>query len=212
MKISRFLWLPGVVLAQIACFILSHAALAESATWSMNPISGDWNTATNWMPNTVPNGPSDTATFDVSSTTDISTSTTTEVSSIAFNPGASAFSIFAKAQFMLTISGSGIMNESNGTQDFVAAAGALVAGEIAILFENGATAGNNTRFTAKGATTMERSGGGIFFYDASSAGSSDFIINGAAIINGGSSSNGRVLFGGNSTAANATFTANASTA
>jgi autotransporter-associated beta strand protein len=113
---------------------------------------------------------------------------------------------------MLTISGSGIMNESSGTQDFVAAAGALVAGEIAISFESGATAGNNTRFTAKGATTMEQSGGGIFFYDASSAGSGAFIINGAALINGGSSSNGRVSFGGDSTAASATFTANASTA
>ena len=140
---------------------------------------------------------SDVATLAVSNQTAISLSANTIVDSVVFSPGASAFSIFAKPQFILTISGSGIMNESSGTQDFVAAAGALVAGEIAISFENGATAGDNTRFTAEGATAMEQSGGGIFFYDASSAGSGDFIINGAAVINGGSSSNGRVSFGGN---------------
>jgi len=201
-----------VGLIQLLLLFMLQTAFADSATWNLNPTSGDWNTATNWTPNTIPNGPSDVATLAVSNQTAISLSANTIVDSVVFSPGASAFSIFAKPQFMLTISGSGIMNESSGTQDFVAAAGALVAGEIAISFENGATAGDNTRFTANGATAMEQSGGGIFFYDASSAGSGDFIINGAAVINGGSSSNGRVSFGGNSTAANATFTANASTA
>ena len=45
-----------------------------SATWSMNPVSGDWNDPLNWMPNTVPDSPSATATFDVSNITDISLS------------------------------------------------------------------------------------------------------------------------------------------
>ena len=42
------------------------AVHAGSATWSANPINGNWNTAANWMPNTVPNGPADTATFATS--------------------------------------------------------------------------------------------------------------------------------------------------
>src|SRR2546422_987718 len=126
----------------ILSLTIAVSAYAGSATWNLNPISGDWNTASNWTPNTVPNGPADTATFAVSNNPVVSVMTTTEVEGIVFNPGASAFSIFAKPQFMLTISGSGIMNESSGTQDFVAAAGALAAGEIAISFENGATAGN----------------------------------------------------------------------
>src|SRR5436190_5575383 len=111
-RLLRFLILFGILLAPLV-------ARADSATWALNPAAGDWNTATNWMPNTVPNGPSDIATFDVSNTTAVSLSADTEVDSIVFDPGASAFSIFAKPQFMLTIGGSGIMNESSGTQDFV---------------------------------------------------------------------------------------------
>src|SRR4029453_12834390 len=38
-------------------------------TWNLNPASGDWNTASNWTPATVPNGPAYTATFDVSNMT-----------------------------------------------------------------------------------------------------------------------------------------------
>ena len=68
-----------------------RAAYADSATWSMNPTSGDWNTATNWTPNTVPNGPSDMATFGVSNTADVFLSASTEVDGITYNPGASGF-------------------------------------------------------------------------------------------------------------------------
>src|SRR4051794_4142212 len=43
-----------------SCLIAVHS-FAGSATWTANPISGDWNTAENWTPNTVPNRASDTA-------------------------------------------------------------------------------------------------------------------------------------------------------
>src|SRR5207249_4104647 len=71
-------------------FILD--SYADSATWSTNPVSGDWNDPLNWTPNTVPNGPLDTATFDVSNITDISLSDAVEVEGIVFN-GASPFTI-----------------------------------------------------------------------------------------------------------------------
>src|SRR6266700_4145447 len=45
-----------------------NAVHADSATWSATPLSGDWNTAANWTPMTVPNGPDSSATFDVSNT------------------------------------------------------------------------------------------------------------------------------------------------
>jgi len=47
---------------------------AGSATWKLNPTTGDWNTAANWNPPTVPNQPTDIATFDVSNTAQISIS------------------------------------------------------------------------------------------------------------------------------------------
>src|SRR6476469_3344508 len=66
---------------------------AGSATWKSNPTSGDWDTAANWTPATVPNGPSDTATFASSSQTNISSTSVTEVNGTIFNAGASAFTV-----------------------------------------------------------------------------------------------------------------------
>src|SRR5437870_6528132 len=66
---------------------------ADSATWSANPENGNWNTADNWTPPTIPNGPADIASFGVSNQTDVSISTNTKVSAISFGPGASAFTI-----------------------------------------------------------------------------------------------------------------------
>src|SRR2546423_6743921 len=66
-------------------FSLLHTAFAGSATWKASPGSNDWNTASNWTPATVPNGPSDTATFAFSNTTNVSTSADMEVGSIVFN-------------------------------------------------------------------------------------------------------------------------------
>src|SRR5215472_4992178 len=57
-------------------------AYADSAQWKLNPTSGDWNTAANWTPMTVPNGPTDIATFALSNTTNVSISEDTKISSI----------------------------------------------------------------------------------------------------------------------------------
>src|SRR5437667_431248 len=64
--------------ARRLAFLLIPLALqfahADSATWNVNPTNGAWYTAANWTPTTVPNGPGDIATFDVSTVTDISPS------------------------------------------------------------------------------------------------------------------------------------------
>src|SRR6266513_1979400 len=83
---------------------------AGSATWLLNPTNGDWNTAANWTPATVPNGPTDTATFALSNVTSISVSVLTTVNGIAFSSGASAFTI---KPMDLEISGAGITNNSS---------------------------------------------------------------------------------------------------
>ncbi len=67
------------------------------------PASGDWNTATNWTPATVPNGAADIATFASSSMTATSLSAVTAVNGIIFNPGASAFTITAAPSLTLTL-------------------------------------------------------------------------------------------------------------
>ena len=87
-----------------------NAVYADSATWSASPISNDWNTAANWTPNTVPNGPDDVATFGLSHHPGVFVSTDTEVNEVIFNAGASVFTINANGGYILTISGVGITN------------------------------------------------------------------------------------------------------
>src|SRR5436190_24089226 len=67
------------ILAVAVAVLVPTVAQAGSATWDLNPGSGDWNTAANWTPMTVPSGSADTATFALSNTTAVSNSGNTIV-------------------------------------------------------------------------------------------------------------------------------------
>ena len=179
---SRPTHITGVIGALILMLCI-HASFAGSAIWGLNPGSGDWNTAADWTPTTVPNGPADTAFFDLSNTTGLSISANTEVNGIVFdsNAGLNPFTITASPGFTLTLSGAGITNNSGRAQAFVTAVDAANNGLI--LFGNNATAGSGTFFTNSGGTVINHGGGSILFQDSSSAGS-------AAITN----SRGTILF------------------
>ncbi len=75
-------FLPGLFLIP-----LTQSASAGSATWKLDPTSGDWNTAANWAPITIPNGTDDIATFGSSNVTEITQSMTTTLGGMVFNPG-----------------------------------------------------------------------------------------------------------------------------
>ncbi len=117
---KRFLapFVAGIVPAFIL-IVGIQTSHADSATWRANPSSGDWNTAANWTPMTVPNGPDDTATFATSNTIGVSPSADTQVAGIVFNAGASTFTITVNSPLSLTISGVGITNNSGIIQNFV---------------------------------------------------------------------------------------------
>lgn len=100
-------------LLAIACLAPLGAA-GQNATWLAIPGSGDFGTATNWTPATVPTG---TASFDTSNTTGISIATPTTVSGFTFNAGASAYNF--QIANILTLTGTGIANNSSQTQSFV---------------------------------------------------------------------------------------------
>jgi autotransporter-associated beta strand protein len=180
---------------------------AGSATWKTSPNSGDWNAAGNWTPSTIPNGPSETATFASSNTTDVFLSANTEVNGIAFNAGASAFTITASPTFSLTISGVGITNNSGIAQNFVAAVN-QAGGNGTISFTNSATAGSQTVFTINGDKISGVPPSLLEFFDSSTAGNGTFITNGPTAngIHGG-----ETHFFDTSTADNATFTNNGGT-
>ncbi len=180
-----------------------NAVHADSATWNLDPTSGDWNTATNWTPNTVPNAPADVATFAASNQTAISLSANTIVDSIVFNPGASAFTISAiSPASRLTFDGVGIVNNSGVVQNFVCDAFSLRQ-EGLVAFTGSASAGSHCVFTANGSSDA---GASIGFSDSASAGTSNFIANG-----GQQGIPGNIKFSGNATAANGTFIANGGT-
>ena len=222
--------LPTLVLFACATF-LSAASIAHagSATWNLNPTNGDWNTAANWTPATVPNGATDLATFGVSNTTTVSLSASITVDSIIFNPGASAYAISlgtSSNSIIMTIGGAGIVNNSGIVQNFVINS-LLVSNQIN--FTGAAKAGSMTMFTnvADGNSGLDVS---EQFMDQSSADHATFISQGSSrmtlvlpgvgfgddstadnatlICNPGSVLGAAVSFSGNSTAANSTVIVN----
>ncbi len=199
-----------------------HIASAGSATWDLNAANGDWNTAANWMPNTVPNSATDVATFSVSNLTDVSVSSAVSVSSVVFAPGASAFSISAPGTAGLSISGPGVINNSGVTQNFVGLPGGFGS---SISFGKSASAGAGVTYTAAGgsiafvgnstaaqatliAPGILTEGGGFGFYQNSTAGNAVMDLGGG---NGSVGQAGGVAFLDSATAGAAVIVAHGST-
>ncbi len=183
-------------------FAFTLSAFAGSATWSLNPTSGDWNTAANWTPATVPNGPADTATFEVSNKTAVSLTATTEADGVVFTPGASAFTITTTSKVSgetveLILSGAGVTNNSGSIQNFLVSTQGFKFGNMEVT--NNATAGSNNVFTVASNPVSGLRGSFLTFSASSSAGESTFIVLGDA------NSGGQLMFEENSTASTATF-------
>jgi autotransporter-associated beta strand protein len=188
-------------------FVIPTVTYAISAQWDLDPTSGDWNTAANWTPNEVPNGPADIATFGLSHTSDVSISANTEVNGITFTSAATnPYTITAGPGLTLTISGVGVTNNSEISQNFLTTADAS-RNVGTIVFSNSATAGSNfirndggsTNFlngsTAGDAGISNMDGGSTNFFNGSTAGGA-----GISNVDGGSTN-----FFNRSTAGNAGF-------
>jgi hypothetical protein len=115
-----------------------------------------------------------------------------EVNGIVFSPGASAFTITEPLDESLTISGSGITNNSGVMQNFLIYDGGMVS------FTNNATAGSDMIYTN---VTGNFSSARTQFFDNASAGSATFVNNSSVDDEHG----GLTAFYGNSTAASATI-------
>ena len=196
----------------ICSWLIAAHSFAGSATWSANPISGDWNTAANWTPATVPNGTSDIATFDTSNLTDVSISVTTTVDGILFSPNASAFTISVFPTFPLSLTGFGITNNSGVKQAFLPVSNAAIffSGNAsaddatftlnspsALAFGTTSSAGSATinvtetlalvTFGAKASAdnaTITLDQGGLYFNDGTTAGNATLIANGIGFTGG----------------------------
>ncbi|HEY2712408.1 MAG TPA: autotransporter-associated beta strand repeat-containing protein [Chthoniobacterales bacterium] len=183
----------------LLAFVLATttSSFAGSATWEARPATGNWSTPTNWTPATSPNGPNDIATFATSRMRSVAPEGATEVNSIVFNPGASQFTI-ALLTTTLTISGTGVTNNSGVNQNFAPGPGEID-------FTNSATAG--------GSDVVFTNAGNVQFFNTSTAGNATFTNNGAVKFFDNStagdvtlSNNAEVLFQSSSTAGNGTIT------
>jgi hypothetical protein len=118
--LRRYKGMLATVLLPASLLLLGiQPSQADSATWNLNPTSGDWTTPDNWTPATVPNGPRDTATFAQSSQTSLSILRDVQVSQTIFNPGASGYTITVYLPRTLSIGGLGVANLSGTAQNFV---------------------------------------------------------------------------------------------
>ncbi len=186
---------------------------AQDATWLSNPASGDYKTATNWSPATVPTG---TAFFGTSNTTALTFSTGGAVGGWTFNAGASAYTFAFANNFSFTGAGivinggsASIINDADLTFINTSTAGSATFNNIdgSLIFNNVSTAGNatitnaifgsmtfNSSSTAGNATITNTNN--VFFESATTAGN--------AII----TNSGNVFFSGTSAAGSATITNN----
>ena len=200
----------SLFLAIVALLLLltQSAIFAGSASW--NDTGSDWNTNSDWTPNTgFPNGPADTATFNLANTfTAVGISANTEVASITFsNLATNPYTITVNPVIFLTISGTGITNNSGTTQNFVTAVNGS-GNEGVIDFTNSATAGSNTTFTNNAGTVSGAGGGFTQFNNTSTAGNATITNNGATV---SGARGGETNFLNTSTAGSATITNNGGT-
>ena len=165
-------------------------ALAGSATWTINPTSGDWNTATNWMPQTVPNSETDVATFGASNMTNLSiTNASVSLDSAVFNSGAPPYTLTIQI-YNLIFYGAGVVNNSSSVQSIVTPT--VENNDADLFFYNNATAGIMTSYSTVG--------GSFVFYNSSSAGAATFDLTDGVL-------QAHMFFNDDSTAADATINA-----
>ena len=193
----RLLLFPFLIALNLSS---TPVARAGSATWSLNPTNSDWNTAANWSPATVPDGPADIASFALSNNHSVSFSKGTTLDSIVFDAGALSYAISnGLPKNLVSIAGGGIVNHSGNPQNLINGAGAK------ILLQSSATISDQVTITNNGSDPT-RTGGILSFRDNSSAGHA-LLINEASQLGG---FGGITLFKEYASAANATIISNGS--
>jgi len=192
-------------LIQLPLLFVVQTAFADSATWNLNPLDGNWNAPANWTPPTIPDEFQDTATFGVSNVTNLTLGPRSRTASqntahgggsyapnvlnvgeIVFAARASSYHVTIPNDMdnnypFLVLGGAGITNNSGVTQNFVAAAGTTSARLILV---NHATVGPGVVVTNEGGIfNLPEANYGAFtsVEDHADAGQGTFINNGGTV-------------------------------
>ncbi len=212
---SRVRWplrlLASTVLVAAAALAGAAPARSQDSTWNFFAGSGDFNTAGNWTPTTVPTG---TAFFGTSNVTSLTLSADTTVGGWTFKTGAPSYDFtisqlldFTSAGIVVIGGSAAITNFSNITFHNASAAGsAVIVGQLgSVNFHDTSSAGT--------ATITNIPGGSLFFRNAATAGSATInnfwftqFSNTSSAGNATFFSNGSIEFRDASTAGSASFT------
>jgi hypothetical protein len=157
--------------AALLLLLTAQISLAGSARWLLSPEDSAWENVSNWTAGGPPDGPSDTATFGPSSLRDVNISSSVELNSIVFASNSDSFTFNISPECPgcpppggeLIISGTGIDNQNNVLQTFIAD------DRGQIIFNNTSTAGHAN--IGSGGGIMGDFGSQITFNDSSTAGS-----------------------------------------
>lgn len=170
-----------LALLSATLLLASPAARAGNATWNLNPTSGDWNTAANWTPATVPNSTSDIATFAVSNITDISISQETHLFSMVFDVGAQRLPFHYPAEPAFHDYNAGLQNNSGVVQAFDVLAADTADDYTSLAFGFDSNAGTNALIIAHGASVGDGANPGFTQFLAANAGNATLINNGGLV-------------------------------
>jgi autotransporter-associated beta strand protein len=123
----------AALLGTTALVAVSASTLcAKAETWLANPGSGDFNTAANWTPASVPLG---IAIFGNSAITTLTFSGSRNLDGFQFDPGAPAYTFNLTSGFGLHFHTDGIVNNSSNAPTFNVSNSPLI-------FDDSSTAGN----------------------------------------------------------------------
>jgi autotransporter-associated beta strand protein len=155
-KAGRRLAFKIEILFALSSGLWLATADAESGMWLANPVDNNFNNPANWSSGRVPRG-GETATFGTSSITSLVVPLYTFVGTIAFLPGASAytitFTLVGESNFFFWfIDGAGIDNQSGIAQNFVLPAPVNDFGNGAVVDFYDGDAGDLTNFTCEANT------------------------------------------------------------
>jgi hypothetical protein len=188
-------------IAAAVLVLTAQTSMAGSATWLLTPQDSAWENVNNWTPGGPPNGPSDIATFAQSSQTSVGISSSVEMNSIVFTSNSASFTLFIPPDGFiggaLTISGTGVTNDSGVSQRFRVLGGQLI-------FNNTSTAAS-AHISIFNASDSFGSGGYTIFNDASNAAGASITNTGSFGSLFGTDAPGATIFNGTSTAGHASI-------
>lgn len=166
------------------------SARADSASWLLNPASGDWNTPANWSPTSVPNSTTDVATFGISNQTDVALSSSVTVATLSFLRGGSSYNITVAPTLSFKLVGKGLSNQAGVNQTITIQPATGPAGNASgsLSFSAKASATFHSSLAPvtlvnNGGAVPDAAGGQTVFSDNAKAGGAMLIANGGT--NGG---------------------------